>query len=380
MPALRSTAEANNEDLLLVFGPVQCNPFLSGRGRNLRVEGFHGMLFLVLDAALNEGDPLLDLDPIIDLGPLCEAVASSLGRTAGAERPPASAGQALRAARAAAVHQALYPEIPLSQMPPIAHPGPGMLFRQGQDPEDSAGYLSDEHWEVPTTTLDGLILASPIRTAFDTVVRAAQQERRAVILLHGPPGTGKSMAAHCLAGTLGRPLYRVQGSLLRGRFYGEFEGRLAAVFAEAQKRSAVLLIDEADEWVGRREGSVAQVGGAHILESSQMLQALEHYGGVAILTTNRSETLDPALSRRVDAWIHLQLPAMEERMALWVLALGDAPPLRPVDLLLLTAIPLSGGEIVACAREVACTGGSLTTPALLAAARRRSERRVLTGD
>lgn len=380
LPVLCSTAQACGEDLLLVLGPEEHNPFLGQRRRFLRLDGFQGaLLFVVVDPAACEGDPLLDLDPVIDLGPLCKAVAASLGRGAGAGAPTgATTNRALRIARARAVHQALYPGIPLDEMAPIAEPD--LYTGDGRPDRDPPDHLADERWEVPTSTLDSLILPASVRSTLDALARSAQDGGRAVILLHGPPGTGKSLAASCLAGSIGRPLYRMQGSSLRGRFYGEFEGRLAAVFAEAQKRRAVLLIDEADEWVGRRQGSAAQVGGAHVLESSQMLQAIEHYEGVAVLTTNRSETLDPALSRRVDAWIHLQLPAMEERMALWVLALGEAPPLRPVDLMLLAAIPLSGGEIQASVREVTVTGGDLTPVALLAAARRRSERRALTGE
>jgi SpoVK/Ycf46/Vps4 family AAA+-type ATPase len=110
-----------------------------------------------------------------------------------------------------------------------------------------------------------------------------------------------------------------------------------------------------------------------------MLQQLEAFNGVAVLTTNRSEALDPALSRRMDAWIHIPLPAMEERMALWMVALDTHPPLSGVDLMLLAAIPISGGEIVACVRELSLTGGPLSTPALLAAARRRSERSAMMG-
>lgn len=376
LPLLCSTAQACCEDLLLVLGPEDDTPFVGQRRRWLRPDGFRGaLLFVVLDPVACEGDPLLDVDPVIDLGPLCKAVAAALGRGAGAEATSGTTtNRALRIARARAVHQALYPGIPLEEMAPIAEPD---LHAGGPDREPPS-HLADERWEVPTSTLDSLILPASVRGALDALARSALDGGRAVILLHGPPGTGKSLAASCLAGSMGRPLYRMQGSSLRGRFYGEFEGRLAAVFAEAQKRRAVLLIDEADEWIGRRLGSAAQVGGAHVLESSQMLQALEHYEGVAVLTTNRSETLDPALSRRVDAWIHIQLPAMEERMALWVLALGTAPPLRPVDLMLLAAVPLSGGEIMASVREVTVTGSDRTPVALLAAARRRSERRALT--
>ncbi len=378
--ALRCATEADGEDLLLGVKTTagnECSPFCESTF-SLQFMPGEGMLFLVLDPEGSAGHPLLGPDStvdVVDLEPLCKSVTETLAQTIEArESQVIAVGHAHREARTLAVHQAMYPDTPMSMAPrtPAA--------RSEHPEEDAAPHLAEAHWQIPNTTLDSLVLPAATRNALDAIARSTGTGRRAVVLLHGPPGTGKSMAARCLAGSMGRPLYRLQGGLMRGRLYGQLERRLDAVFAEAKQRNAVILIDEADEWVGRREGSAAQVGGAHILESSQMLQALEHFEGVAVLTTNRSETLDPALSRRVDAWIHVQLPGMEERMALWVLALGDAPPLRAVDLFLLTAIPLSGGEIVACVREVAVTGGSLTTPALLAAARRRSERRALTGD
>ena len=371
---LRCTAEANGEDLLVAVSPSHHPVFMPQCQRTLCLDAVAGdvLVYIVLDAVLFDGDPLLDLDPVIDLEPLCLQIA----RSSEAGSPGATESgetDALRQAQALPIHNALYPDVPMPNMhsgarSPLAHMD-----------SDSRDLLDDEQWKPSTSTLDSLVLSTEVRAALDGVVRGVNAGQRAVILLHGPPGTGKSMTAQCLAGSLGRPLYRMEGAQLRGRYYGQLERRLTAVFAEAQRRNAVLLLDEADEWVGRREGSAASSSGAHVIESSQMLQQLEAFNGVAILTTNRSEVLDPALSRRMDAWIHIPLPAMEERMALWMVALDTHPPLSGVDLMLLAAIPISGGEIVACVRELSLTGGTLSTPALLAAARRRSERSAMMG-
>jgi hypothetical protein len=373
IPVLRCTAEANREDLLLSIGPMVAGVFLSIGQRALCLDAVAGdaLVYIVLDAAQFEGDPLLELDPVIDLEPLCQ----QLARSAESALPSAesSEGEALRHARALPIHNALYPDLPMPDLRADTR-----VVSPFVDP-DSRALLDEELWRPSTSTLDSLVLSTAVRSALDGIVRGVRAGQRAVVLLHGPPGTGKSMTAQCLAGSLGRPLYRLQGAQLRGRYYGQLERRLSAVFAEAQRRNAVLLLDEADEWVGRREGSAASSGGAHVIESSQMLQQLEAFNGVAVLTTNRSEALDPALSRRMDAWIHIPLPAMEERMALWMVALDQHPPLSAVDLMLLAAIPISGGEIVACLRELLLTGGPLSTPTLLAAARRRSERSAMMG-
>jgi hypothetical protein len=374
IPVLRCTAEANGEDLLLSIGPAVAGVFLPIGQRVLCLDAVAGdaLVYIVLDASLFEGEPVLDLDPVINLEPLCQQLARSAEAGAQGGTEPLES-EARRHARALPIHNALYPDLPMPELPTDARSSSPFM-----DP-DSRALLDEELWRPCTSTLDALVLSTSVRSALDGIVRGVSAGKRAVILLHGPPGTGKSMTARCLAGSLGRPLYQLQGAQLRGRYYGQLERRLTAVFAEAQRRNAVLLLDEADEWVGRREGSAASSGGAHVIESSQMLQQLEAFNGVAVLTTNRSEALDPALSRRMDAWIHIPLPAMEERMALWMVALDGYPPLSGVDLMLLAAIPISGGEIVACVRELSLTGGQLSTPTLLSAARRRSERSAMMG-
>lgn len=358
VPALRQASDAGGFDVFL-----QVRPFRSAGMQSWAESGRSGgqsLLFVLAEPDDDGTDSLLDPDPPVDLTALCTRVG-----LAEAARPATVPD---RDARALALHQAVYPEA--ASIPP----------RPARAEADAEPHLADRLWQVPDCTLDDLVLAPPVRAAFDAIVRSVRAGRRVVTLLHGPPGTGKSLTARGLAGTLGRPLYRLQGGLVRGRWYGEIESRIDAVMAEVVRRGAVLLIDEADEWLGRREGSAAQVGSGHIVECSYMLQALEHFEGVAVLTTNRSEVMDPALSRRMDAWIHLPLPELEERMALWVLALGADSPMRGSDLLLLASIPISGGEIAACVREVALAGGELRTPALVASARRRAERWSLLGD
>ncbi len=336
--------------------------------------GHSPRLYIVVNPShLGPDDPVLAVDPMIDLRPLCREVERAAAADVGAGSPE-------RLARARAVHEALYPNVPTSEMAPLNDGTARQSLGGRLFGDNERAHLAPALWTVPSETLDTLIVAPHIGSALASIHRSATAGNRAILLLHGPPGTGKSLTARALAGSLGRPLYRLDAALLRGMYYGQLEQRLAEVFAEATRRNAVIVVDEADEWIGRREGSSAQVGGANIQQSSEMLQLLERFSGVAVLTTNRADVLDPALSRRVDAWLHLTIPAMEERMALWVSVLGDAVELSGIDLLLLAAVSLSGGEIVATVREVIATGAGTGTPALLAGARRRSERRALVGD
>jgi hypothetical protein len=240
-------------------------------------------------------------------------------------------------------------------------------------------HLSPALWQPSEQTLDHLVLPDQQHQALVNAARRAAASERCVVLLHGPPGSGKSMAARCLAGSAGLPVYQLEAHLGRDMWFGEQDRKLAEIFDALAKKPAVLVIDEVDGWIGRRQGSAATVGGSKIAESSAMLLHLERYQGVAVLTTNRIEALDPALQRRVDLDLRIGQPGTDERMALWGAALGDELALQGDELCLLASVPLTGGDIVATVREVRLKQGKLGVVALLAAARERARRASLWG-
>ncbi|WP_299397459.1 ATP-binding protein [Pelagibius sp.] len=118
-------------------------------------------------------------------------------------------------------------------------------------------------------------------------------------LFTGPSGSGKALAAKTVASDLGRPLHRVSLKALRTKYIGETEKNLKEVFARAESASAILLFDEADALFGKR----SDVEDAHDRyanqEVSYLLDALERFGGLVILTANRKDALDEALARRL---------------------------------------------------------------------------------
>lgn len=238
--------------------------------------------------------------------------------------------------------------------------------------EDEEPHLADTAWSTPSESLDALVLPDESLHLLRSVEERARTGQRCVVLLHGPPGTGKSLAARCLAGSLGRRVYNLDGGRLRGKFFGQFERRLSGVFERMGQD--VLVIDEADGWLGRREGTSAGECSARLNAVTSLLLMLEHFRGVAVLTTNRLETLDPAVWRRVDVEVAMPTPGPLERMALWGRV---GPTLKPTTLAVLAALPLTGGDIEAAATEAALRGTSETH--LVAAARRRAERRRLLG-
>jgi SpoVK/Ycf46/Vps4 family AAA+-type ATPase len=119
------------------------------------------------------------------------------------------------------------------------------------------------------------------------------------VLFHGPSGTEKTTAALALASELGSPVMRIDVSALVSKYIGETEKRLDAVFRDAQQASAVLLFDEADALFGKR----SEVKDSHDryanVDISYLLQRLEAYEGLAILTTNSRQNLDAAFLRRL---------------------------------------------------------------------------------
>ncbi len=127
-------------------------------------------------------------------------------------------------------------------------------------------------------------------------------------LFSGISGTGKTMAAEVIAGALDLDLFQVDLSTVVSKYIGETEKNLRRIFDAAEESSAVLLFDEADALFGKR----SEVRDSHDryanLEISYLLQRMEAYRGVAILTTNMKQVIDPAFVRRIRFIVQFQFP------------------------------------------------------------------------
>jgi hypothetical protein len=140
-------------------------------------------------------------------------------------------------------------------------------------------------------------------------------------LFKGPSGTGKTLAARMLAGTLGMDMYRVDLAAVVNKYIGETEKNLEKVFERAEELDIVLLLDEGDALLTQRTGVQTANDRYANLETNYLLQRLESYDGILVVTTNAGDRIDTAFQRRMDVVIDFPLPDAPERWAIWQLHL-----------------------------------------------------------
>lgn len=177
-------------------------------------------------------------------------------------------------------------------------------------------------------TLDDMILNDKITVQLQELIarinfKASLQQRLPSFnqgckaLFWGKPGTGKSMAAEAIAGELQLPLYIVNLANIASKWIGETEKHLAKLFDSAQKYNAVLMFDEADAIFAKR----SEVESSHDKNAnmgvSYLLQRMEHYTGLLLLSTNFKSNLDEAFLRRFQGVIEFTLPDKQQRVDIW---------------------------------------------------------------
>ncbi|MBV9270748.1 MAG: ATP-binding protein [Candidatus Eremiobacteraeota bacterium] len=182
-------------------------------------------------------------------------------------------------------------------------------------------------------------------------------------LFVGPSGTGKTLAAECVAHALGRDLYIVDLSMVVSKYIGETEKALATIFAEATRAGVCLFFDEADALFGKRTRAKDAHDRYANIETAYLLQALDLYPDIVILATNLAENIDDALTRRIDIKIDFAMPDLPAREKIWHRSLGRAP--------------LGDVDIHDIAKRLQLSGGSIQSAALAAAYRAAAENRAI---
>jgi hypothetical protein len=165
------------------------------------------------------------------------------------------------------------------------------------------------------------------------------------VLFAGASGTGKTMAAEVLAQELRLDLYRIDLSQVVSKYIGETEKNLRRVFDAAEMGGAVLLFDEADALFGKR----SEVRDSHDryanIEVSYLLQRMEAYRGLAILTTNLKTAIDPAFLRRLRFVVQFPFPDLAQRQEIWRRMFPAKLPTEGLDWGKLARLNLTGGNI-----------------------------------
>ncbi len=183
---------------------------------------------------------------------------------------------------------------------------------------------------------------------FATLERSAG----ASVVFAGGSGTGKTLAAEVIASQLRLDLYRVDLSGVVSKYIGETEKNLRRIFQAAEYGGAILLFDEADALFGKR----SEVKDSHDryanIEVSYLLQQMETYQGIAILTTNMLENFDRAFLRRVRFVVQFPFPTTEQRAQIWARMFPPAAPTDGLDLRKLARLNVAGGSI----RNIALNG------------------------
>jgi AAA+ superfamily predicted ATPase len=217
-----------------------------------------------------------------------------------------------------------------------------------------------------TAKLDALILPSDTRDEIVEVIGAIRARwvvqhgwglvrgtrgRAVSALFDGDSGTGKTLACEVIAAEVGLPLMRVNVATLVDKYVGETEKNLTRVFDEAKAHGGILFFDEADALFGSRtDGGRAQDRYAN-LATNLLLQLMEDFAGIVLLTTNLKRNIDQAFMRRITFKVYFESPEPAERERLWRMNIPDGA--RVDTHRLATAFELTGGSIRAAALRAA---------------------------
>ena len=191
-----------------------------------------------------------------------------------------------------------------------------------------------------------------------------------IALFDGEPGTGKTHSAEAIAHELGLSLMRVNIATMVDKYIGETEKNLTMIFEQARPDMQLLLFDEADSLFTKRTSNVSKSNDRYSnMSVNVLLQLVERYEGVSILTTNLKNAIDPAFERRITYKVYFPMPKKPERERLWkYMCPPDILTAEPIDYEWLSELEMSGGEIknaVLTAAFTAATRGQLLDSAIL---------------
>jgi hypothetical protein len=221
---------------------------------------------------------------------------------------------------------------------------------------------------LPSAQMDALrLMATQLRNRQQVYAEwgFARQSTRGLgisALFAGPSGTGKTMAAEVLARELAFELYRIDLSQVVSKYIGETEKNLKQVFDTAECGGTILLFDEADALFGRRSAVRDSHDRYANIEVSYLLQRMESFRGLAILTTNMKNALDPAFLRRIRFVVQFPFPDGSQRAEIWRRAFPQSTPTENLDIPRLARLNVAGGNIRNIAMNAAFLAADASEP------------------
>lgn len=222
------------------------------------------------------------------------------------------------------------------------------------------------HEEVRTDILAGLrsIRHREQLESVWNISRIQPQRGRCILNFYGPPGTGKTRAALGVALQLGKPLYQVDYSAVISKYLGDTAKHIAAAFRQAKEQNAVLFFDEADSLLSRRVPASESCSTSINQNRNVLMQELDRFDGVVIVTTNLFRNYDPALLRRIQRHIRFRLPDEAMRRELFAMHLPNLDRVQ-ADLaaVAIEAKGLSGGDILNVCVNSIYAGSTVEDPA-----------------
>ncbi len=213
---------------------------------------------------------------------------------------------------------------------------------------------------LPKASMDDLVLPEKEKRLLRSIITSVKQRYRVydewgfgegqrglgiAALFSGDSGTGKTMAAEVIAHELDLDLFRIDLSMVVSKYIGETEKNLRRIFDAAEDGGSILLFDEADALFGKR----SEVRDSHDryanIEVGYLLQRMEAYRGLAILTTNMKDSLDKAFLRRIRFVVNFPFPNEKSRKEIWKKIFPKSVPLGRLDFDRLAQMEVAGGNI-----------------------------------
>ena len=184
-------------------------------------------------------------------------------------------------------------------------------------------------------------------------------------LFSGQSGTGKTMSAEVLGNTLNLDVYRIDLSSIVSKYIGETEKNLHRVFDVAEVGGAILLFHEADALFGKRSDVKDSHDRYANMQVSYLLQKIESYRGLAILTTNLKTSIDPAFLRRLRFVVQFPFPDIAQREEIWKRMFPQKTPTEKLDFKKLSNLNVAGGNIRNIAINAAFLAAEANEPVMM---------------